>query len=167
MIEKKKFITTLHASRKGWKDEYDAIIKGKRCMDKKKVIDHKNYFEMTGVPEDMPVCQNKFLGRSHDVEFEMLALETLSQIFRHSERDQLGLVYAMYKTGTLPSIFEEGRILFTAFSKNIDLHSACFIQSISMYECFKHSIIIIDIKAYFYLEFLKKYKLNMFYPSFN
>ncbi len=128
-IEKHKFIITKHSSRQSWLDEYDAIIKLERCLHPEKVEKQKDFFESVSLPFDIPVVQSKVMGRAHNSDFEALYLEVLSQIFRFSERDQLGIIYAMFKTKLRPVILQEGTMLYTYYSKQINMSSVCFVET--------------------------------------
>ncbi|RLC49857.1 MAG: hypothetical protein DRI23_08315, partial [Candidatus Cloacimonadota bacterium] len=50
-------------------------------------------------------------------------------IFRFSERDQLGIIYAMFKTKLRPVILQEGTMLYTYYSKQINMSSVCFVET--------------------------------------
>lgn len=128
VIERHKFINTKHSTRRGWEDELWAIEDQKRFLDKKKLHRQKIFFKSHGAPPGVPVCQNKFLGRVHSSEFDILNLEVLFQIFNYTERDQLGLNYAMHKTGKRIFSLPEGDILLTFSAERINPKSLCFVQ---------------------------------------
>jgi len=133
IIKKRKFVNTIHSSRKNWEDEYDAIVQNKRCGNLETIEKQKDFLQTVNGTENIPICQNKFLGRIHSDEFALLNLEVLAQVFNFSERDQLGLVYAAHKTGKQPFTLEEGEILFTVFSQHVNINTVCFVQSKERY----------------------------------
>lgn len=128
IIEKHKFVTTSHSTRKGWEDEYNAIKKQKRCLNIENIEMQKAFFQKIGISKSIPVSQTKYLGRNHDGTFDMLSLEVLQQIRLYSERDQLALVYAIHRTGILPLNLPEGEILLTLWSSYFNPNSLCFKQ---------------------------------------
>jgi len=128
-IEKHKFIITTHSSRQTWVDEYETIIKLGRCLHLEKIEKQKDFFESVSLPFDIPVVQSKVMGRAHSLTFEALYLEVLSQIFSFSERDQLGIIYAMFKTELQPVILQEGTMLCTYYSKRLKMNSVCFVET--------------------------------------
>ncbi len=128
-IEKHKFIITKHSSRQSWVDEYEAIKKLERCLHTQKIEKQKEFFELVNLPLDIPVVQSKVMGRSHGSIFETLYMEVLLQISQYSERDQLGIICAMFKTKLLPEILPEGIMLYTFYSKQIKMNSVCFVET--------------------------------------
>lgn len=133
LIDKHEFIIERHSLRKNWEEEYEAIIEKKRCLDIEKIKKHRDFLKASGIPKDVPVCASGFLGRLHNAKFDMLNLEVLSQIMSLSERDQLGFVYALYKTGLQPYILEEGDVFVIAFTEKINFQTVCFANSFHRY----------------------------------
>lgn len=134
IIKQHKFINTKHSARMGWEDEYCHIKKEKRRVSMDKLEKQKIFFQEEKVSPGIACCQNKFLGRVHSSNFDALGFEILLQIFHFSNRDQLGLVYAIYKTGKVPHSFAEGDLLLTYWASRFDFKRLCFVQDKQYYK---------------------------------
>lgn len=132
-VERYSFMCTNHPVRTGWGDEWNEIMKYSICINKEMLRRQKRRFETIGIPTRTPVYQNNILGRVHISEFNALNLEVLSQIFHYSERDQLGLIYAIHKTGKKITGLAEGELLLTYWGKHINFKTLCFIQDKPFY----------------------------------
>lgn len=126
--EQSQFLLTAHTARKGWSDEYKAILEG-RFMDGRRLNEQISFFEQIGLPQDLPVSQTNFLGRVHKSKSTILNLYVLSQLLQYSERDQLAFIYAMFKTGLSPKLSPEGSYLFRD-SKELNIDTICFIPRV-------------------------------------
>ena len=125
-IKDLKFIVTAHPLRKNWVDEYNAIMKSKRFLDRKKIMAQKDFFESLKLPYDIPITENAFLGRAHNSKFNAINLKVLSQLLQYSERDQLGIIYAMNITKLRPAILPSGEIFYTHLNSYINRNTVCF-----------------------------------------
>ncbi len=127
VTEKHNFFITRHIIRTGWLDEYNAILKWK-YLDRGKLEKQKEYFLHIGVPTKRTVFENNFMGRTHGSIYDALSLEVLNQLSQYSERDQLALVYAVFKTKLKPFSPNEGVFLFAGHVDSVNLDTITFID---------------------------------------
>lgn len=121
-------VMTKHETRNGWEDEYARIIESKRCIDIRTLEEQRRAYRDESLPASIPIFQTNFIGRMHGSRFDTLSAEVLSQIKRHSERDQLALPSAMRLSGLSPHGAEEGEFLYSAFKDRINKDAVCFID---------------------------------------
>jgi len=131
-VEQKNFLVTQHPSRKGWKDEYEDILKG-RCLCQKKIELQYKFYIKEGLPGEFEVYQNKLIGRVHHSELNILCSEVLNQLKQFSERDQLALPYAYFKHEKKPFAEVEGKFLapFSGDSGPINFKTLAFADKIN------------------------------------
>jgi len=131
--EEKGFLVTAHSQRKGWEDEYKAILTSSRYIDHDKLQRQHKYFIKEGLPESAEVFQNKFIGRVHSSELNILCFETLKQMIEFSERDQLALAYACFKHKKKPFASKEGEFLHPFLnSRFINFKNIAFVDPVDM-----------------------------------
>ena len=130
-IRRYHFVLTRHTARRSWKDELKAIIEKKRTMEIEKLKDQEQFFLKIGLPSKIPIGMTNFLARLHQSSFDILNLYVLSQLFRYSERDQLALPYAIFRTSKCPYLAPEGNFLFR-YGLKINLQTVCFLTTESI-----------------------------------
>lgn len=131
LTEKHGFLVTKHDIRKGWLDEFNAILEYK-YLDRDKLEKQKILFQDLNIPENCPVYQTNFLGRVHNTKYSALSWEVLNQLKEFSERDQLAIIYAMYKCKIIPFSLSEGEILYTGFVNHICDNTVTFVDPASL-----------------------------------
>ena len=128
IAEKYKFFVTDHVIRKGWLDEYKAIVECKE-RDRKTLERQKKWYLTQRLPKKGDVFENNFLARVHGSEFDELNLKVLEQLAQFSERDQLALVYAVFQTQLKPFTAPEGKYLYACHVGSVDLGSIAFVDN--------------------------------------
>lgn len=128
ITKKQRFFVTKHAIRKGWLGEYNAIIKGKRCLSIDKLDRQKTFYQKSDLPPNCTVYENNFIGRVHGSKYDVLSLEVLNQLSEYSERDQLALVYAVFKTKLKPFSLREGEVLFASHVGSVNPKTITFVD---------------------------------------
>jgi len=121
------FLVTRHIIRKGWLDEYNAILNWE-YLDREKLKKQRELFIKDGCPKNGPVYENNFIGRMHNSSLNNLCEEVLNQLNNFSERDQLGLVYACFKHQIKPFALDEGELLYAGFAKSIKYEKVAFVE---------------------------------------
>jgi hypothetical protein len=127
ITEEHDFFVTGHVKRKGWQDEYDAIRERKN-LKTRRIQRQKRMFERAGVPREGPVFETGFVGRVHGSRYDTLSREVLCQLFAYSERDQLALIYAVFKHGLMPFSVPEGDVLFASHVQKVNPDTLCFVD---------------------------------------
>lgn len=125
------FVLTKHTARRNWKDELKAIIRKNRTTDINKLNAQEQFFLEIDLPCEIPIGMTNFLARQHQSSFGILNLYVLSQLARYSERDQLALPYAIFKTSQYPYLAQEGDFLFR-YGIKLDLKTVCFLTAESV-----------------------------------
>jgi len=125
--EKHSFFVSRHVIRKGWQDEFNAILRWK-YLDSNKLQKQKELFKKMDMPIKGPVFENNFVGRVHGSKYDVLSEEVLNQLSEYSERDQLALVYAMFKSKITPFSLSEGQILFAGHVNSVNSDSISFVD---------------------------------------
>ncbi len=120
------FFVTTHVIRKGWQDEFNAIL-NHRFLDFEKLQKQKMLFQELNIPIKGTVFENGFIGRVHDSKYNVLNQDVLNQLSEYSERDQLALIYAVFKRNIILSRFPEGEILFVNHVDSINPNTICFV----------------------------------------
>ena len=128
IIEKRHFFITRHVIRKGWLDEFNEIINGKRYLNLDKLNRQKNFYQKADLPPNCEVYKNNFIGRIHGSKYDILNLEVLNQLSEYSEKDQLALVYAIFKTKLKPFGLREGKVLFASHVDYVNLKTITFVD---------------------------------------
>lgn len=82
------------------------------------IIQERKILEDSGMPENYGFCENNVLFRKHhDANIKNMMDEWWNMITNYSKRDQLSLVYILWKNGILPQniTFENTRFLINDF----------------------------------------------------
>ena len=131
ITEREGFFVTEHNIRTGWQDEFNAIL-NYRYLNMDMLNKQSDLFLKSGIPEKGPVFQTNFLGRIHNSKYDILSRKVLEQFFEYSERDQLGLIYAIYECGLSPFALPEGEVLYSGFVRHINNRMVTFVDPLSM-----------------------------------
>lgn len=129
IIERHQILVTAHVMRRGWVDEFNAIIRWPDKIDSEKLQRQKILFQSLGIPKLGPVFINKIIGRIHDSKYDLLNQEILDHLSEYSARDQLALIYAMHTHQQTPFSLPEGEILFTRHVLSLNQDTLCFYDS--------------------------------------
>lgn len=131
IIEQYNFFVTAHVMRRGWVDEFNAILNWPDKIDFEKLQKQKILFQSLGIPKLGPVFINKIVGRIHGSKYDLLSQGILDHLFEYNTRDQLALIYAMYTHKMIPFSLPEGEILFTSHVLSLNQDTLCFYDSMS------------------------------------
>jgi hypothetical protein len=135
-IEKEDFVVTDHLMRRGWRDEFNAVLYGKKSArggknytNKQNILKQMKLFSANRIPALCPVFINSFIGRKHGSPHDDLSQAVLEYLLRFGERDQLALIHSCWETGLRPLSLPEGEILYTNHVLGLNPETLCFIES--------------------------------------
>lgn len=126
-----KFFVTEHITRSGWMAEYSALRRfPQHKLNHEKLERQKVLFQELEIPMESTVFESGFIGRVHDSKYNVLNWSVLEQLSTYTgRRDQLALVYAVFKNKVVPFSLPEGEILYAGFVKSINPDTLCFVVS--------------------------------------
>lgn len=127
-IDRDRFVVTEHKTRRNWEEECSKVISSGRALDVRRVEAQRQAYHDGGLPAQTRVFQTNFIGRVHGSEYDALSASVLSEIMRHSERDQLALPRALFLSGLRLQAAGEGEFLYTGFKNLYNSDSLCFVD---------------------------------------